>query len=147
MKRQTIYFATVFVFIVFLGLTACERIVTGTEKTEVLSFSESIVDNLFAGWASNNYAVFTRDFDTNMQKEIPETSFAALKHDLGIKLGEYNSRKVDQITRSDEFYVVDYQASFGKEELVKITMVFHASDHSIAFIALKSEKVSWSTFN
>ena len=127
-------------------LTGCERIVSGTEKGAVLAFSEPTVNNLFAGWTANDYALFSRDFDTDMQEEISATGFAALKQDLDNKLGNYISRSVDQVTRADEFYVVDYQAKFEQEERVKITVAFHASDHSIAFLAFDSGKVSWSTF-
>jgi len=146
MRKAIKYFVTVFVLIALFSLTACERIVSGTEKDAVLAFSEPTMDNLFAGWVANDYAVFSRDFDTDMQEEIPATGFANLKHDFDDKVGNYISRKVDRVARSDEFYVVDYQAKFSHDESVKITVAFHASDRSIAFVAFDSEKVSWSTF-
>lgn len=146
MRKATRYFVTAFVLIALFWLTACERIVSGNEKNAVLAFSEGTVDNLFAGWTANDYAVFSRDFDTDMQEEIPAANFAALKQDLDNKLGNYISRRIDQVTRADEFYVVTYQAKFEQEEPVKITVAFHASDHSIAFVSFDSEKVSWSTF-
>ena len=146
MRKVNKYVVTAFVLIALFGLTACERIVSGIEKDAVLAFSEPTVDDLFAGWTANDYAVFSRDFDTDMQEEIPATGFAALKQDLDNELGNYISRSVDRVTRADEVYVVDYQAKFSHEEPVKITVVFHASDHSIAFLAFDSGKVSWSTF-
>jgi hypothetical protein len=112
----------------------------------VLAFSEATVDNLLEGWTANNYPVFSRDFDTDMQEEIPATKFADLKQNLDNKLGNYISRQVDQVTQADEFYVVTYQAKFEQEEVVKITVAFHISNQSIAFLAFDSEKVSWSTF-
>jgi len=146
MRKSIKYFVTVFVLVALFSLTACERIVSGTEKDAVLAFSETTMDNLFAGWAANDYAVFSRDFDTDMQEEIPATGFATWEQDFEDKLGTYISRKVDRVARSDEFYVVDYQAKFSHEEPVKITVAFHASDHSIAFVAFDSETVAWSTF-
>jgi hypothetical protein len=146
MSRVTKQFVTAFVLIALFWLTACERIVSGSEKNAVLAFSEPAVDNLFAGWTANAYEVFSRDFDTDMQEEIPATGFATLKQDLDNKLGNYISRTVDRVTRQDEFYVVDYQGIFEQEEQVKITVAFHASDRSIAFLAFDSERVSWSTF-
>jgi hypothetical protein len=112
----------------------------------VLSFSEATVNNLLAGWTANNYSVFSRDFDTDMQEEIPAVNFTALKQDLDNILGNYISRRVDQVTQADEFYVVTYQAQFEQEDAVKITVAFHRSDQSIAYLAFDSEKVSWSTF-
>jgi hypothetical protein len=146
MRNAIKYFVAAFVVISAFWLAACDRIVSGTEKETVLAFSEPTVDNLLAGWTVNDYAVFSRDFDTDIQEEIPATGFAALRQDIDNKLGNYISRKVDRVARSDEFYVVDYQAKFDHEEPVKITVAFHASDHSIAFLAIDSEKVSWSTF-
>ena len=146
MRKVTQCFVITFALTALFWLTACERLVSGTEKGAVLAFSEPTVNNLFAGWTANDYAEFSRDFDTDMQEEIPATGFAALKQDLDNKLGNYISRSVDRVTRADEFYVVDYQAKFEQEEPVKITVAFHASDHSIAFLAFDSGKVSWSTF-
>lgn len=146
MRKVTKHFVTAFVLIALFWLTACERIVSGTEKNAVLAFSEPTMDNLFAGWTANDYAVFSRDFDADMVEEIPATGFATLKQDLDNKLGNYISRSIDRVTQADEFYVVDYQAKFSREEPVIITVAFHASDHSIAFLAFDSGKVSWSTF-
>jgi hypothetical protein len=146
MRKATQYFLAAFALIALIWLTACERILSGTEKNTVLAFSESATDNLFTGLTANDYAIFSRNFDSDMEEEIPVTTFAALKQDLDNKLGNYLSRRVDQVTQSDEFYVVDYQAKFEQDEAVKITVAFHASDHSIASFAFNSEKVSWSTF-
>ena len=103
------------------------------------------MDNLFAGLTANDYATFSRDFDTGMQKVIPATDFAAWKQDLDDKFGNYLARRVDQVTQSDEFYVVDYQATFEQEAPVTVTVVFHASDHSIALLSFDSEQYSWSS--
>ena len=146
MRKVSTYFVVAFVLIALFSLTACERIVSGAEKTAVLAFSEPAVDNLFAGWTANDYAVFSRDFDADMREEIPAAGFADLKQDLDNKLGNYISRTVDQLTRADEFYEIVYQADFGEEKPVKITVAFHASDHSIALLAFDSEEVSWSAF-
>ena len=146
MRKSTKHFAAAFVAISLFLLTACERIVSGAEKDSVLAFSEPIVDNLLAGWTGNNYTVFSRDFDTDMQEEIPATSFVVLKQDLDNKLGNYISRRVDQVTQADEFYVVTYQAKFEHEEAAKITVAFHISNQSIAFLAFDTGKVAWSTF-
>ena len=95
---------------------------------------------------ANDYAQFSRDFDSDMYEEIPATDFAAWKQVLDDELGNYLSRQVDQVTQSDEFYVVVYQAEFEREDQVTVTVAFHAADHSIAFLSFDSEGFSWSTF-
>ena len=146
MRKGTKCFVTAFVLIALFWLTACERTLSGTEKDAVLAFSETSVDNLLEGWKANNYSVFSRDFDIDMQEEITATKFKDLKQDLNNKLGNYISRRVDQVTQADEFYVVTYQAKFEHEEAAKITVAFHISNQSIAFLAFDTGKVAWSTF-
>lgn len=124
--------------------TTCgqEKILTGTDQTAVLTFSETAIDNLFAGLAANDYTAFSRDFDTDMQKKIPATNFAAWKLDLEDKFGTYLSRQVDQVTQSGEFYVVVYQAKFEKEVPVIVGVAFHAAEpHSISHLWFDSEKL------
>ena len=147
MRKTARYLIVVFVLSTLVWLTACERVLSSTEKAAVLAFSEASTDNLFAGLTTNDYAAFSRDFDTDMQAEISVTSFAAWKQDLDNKLGNYLSRRVDQVTQADEFYVVVYQARFEQEDLVKVTVAFHAAEpQSIAFLRFDSEKASWSAF-
>jgi hypothetical protein len=144
--------ARYFVVAVFLSalvwLTACERILSGSEKADVLAFSQAATDNMFAGLTANDYAAFSRDFDTDMQAEIPAAHFAAWKQDLDNKLGNYLSRRVDQVTQADEFYVVKYLAAFEQENQVTVTVALHAAQpHWITFLAFDSEKGSWSAFS
>ncbi len=127
-------------------LTACERTLAGKEKSAVLAFSEPITDNLITGLAANDYGVFSRDFDSDMVGQVPPTVFAAWKQGLDNKIGNYLSRQVDQVRQSEEFLVVVYQAKFEKAEQVTITLAFHASGHSIAFLSFDSDEYSWSAW-
>jgi hypothetical protein len=146
MRKFTKYFATAFALIALFGLTGCERTLSGTEKDAVLAFSEATVDNLLDGWTANKYAVFSRDFDTDMQKRIPATQFTDLKQEIDNKLGSHISRQVDSVTQADEFYVVTYQAKFEQEKAVEITVAFHISNQSVAFLSFESEDYSWSAW-
>ena len=146
MRKVMKYFVTVFVLILLLGLTACERILSGAEKDAVLAFSESTMDNLMDGWTADQYAVFSRDFDADMQEKIPAAHFAGMKQNLDNRFGNYISRQVDQVTQADEFYVVTYQAEFEQAEAVNVTVAFHISDQSIAFLSFASETYVWSAW-
>ena len=145
MKKNAVFFIVALVLSALTLLTACEKELSGTEKTAVLAFSEAATDNLLAGLTANDYAAFSRDFDTDMYEEIPATDFPAWKQELDNQLGNYLSRQVDRVSQADEFEVVVYQAKFEQEEQVTITVAFH-SDHSIAFLSFDSEGFSWSTF-
>jgi hypothetical protein len=146
MKKIARYSLVVLVLSALVWLTACERILSGTEKAAVLAFSEAATDDLFAGLTAGDYAAFSRDFDSDMYEEISATDFAVWKQALDNQLGNYVSRRVDRVTQADEFYVVSYQAEFEQETPVSVTVAFHASDHSIAFLSFDSEEFSWSTF-
>src|SRR3990172_5725437 len=87
MRKAANYLVTASVLIALFWLTACERLISGTEKDAVLAFSEATIDNLFAGLTANDYAVFSRDFDPSMEGVMPATNFAALKQDLENKFG------------------------------------------------------------
>ena len=139
--RLIFFFIVALVLCVLTRLTACgqDKILSGSDQAAVLAFSEGIMDNLFAGLTANDYAAFSRDFDSDMQKTIPATSFPAWKQDLDNRLGNYISRQVDEVTQSDEFYVVVYQAKFEQAEPVNIGVAFHASDHSISHMWFDSE--------
>ncbi len=147
MRKIARYPIVVLVLSTFVWLTACERTLSGIEKAAVLAFSEAATDNLFAGLTANDYEMFSRDFDSDMYDELPVTDFTAWKQELDNKIGNYLSRNVDQVTQSDEFYVVVYQAKFEKAKQVTVTVVFHASDHSIARLLFDSEKFSWLAFD
>ena len=142
MIKTAVFYIVILVLTALVGFTGCgqDKILSGTDRAAVLAFSEAITDNLFAGLTANEYAVFSRDFDADMQKNIPATNFAAWKQDLEDKFGNYLSRKVDQVTQSDEFYVVVYQAKFEQEEQVIVGVAFHASDHSISHMWFDAEK-------
>ena len=144
MRKNTGFLSVALVLSALAWLTACsllqDKILSGTDQDAVLAFTEAVTDNMLAGLTANDYAVFSRDFDTDMQKNLPATDFAAWKQDLDNKFGNYLSRKVDQVSQSQEFYVVDYQAKFEQDEQIFVVVVFHASDHTIANMWFDAEK-------
>lgn len=140
------YSGAVLLLSTFFWLTACERTLSGNEKTAVLASSEPITDNLIAGLTANDYAVFSLDFDSDMDERVPASVFADWKREVDNKIGNYLSRQVDQVRQSDEFFVVVYQAEFEKEKHVTITIALHAYDYSIAFLSLESDNYSWSAW-
>jgi hypothetical protein len=144
MIKTAIFYIVMLVLTALVGFTGCgqDKVVSGTEQAAVLAYSEAIMDNLFAGLTANDYAVFSRDFDTDMQKNIPATDFAAWKQDLDNQLGNHLSRQVDQVTQSGEFYVVVYQAKFEQAEPVIVRVAFHAVEpHLISHLWFDSEKL------
>ena len=145
MRKYAGFLIVAIVLIVLVGLTACEREISGGERTAVLAFSEAATDNLFAGLAANDYATFSRDF-VDLQEDMPATRFAAWKQDVDSKLGNYLSRQVDHVSQEDEFYIVVYQVKFEQQESVTVEVAFHVvKPHSIAHLSFDSQKLRWSS--
>lgn len=145
-EKKRWFFILAFVLSALLLLTACERTLYGSERDSVLAYSEAATDNMFAGLNASDYTAFSRDFDGDMQEEIPAASFVAWKADIDGLFGRYLSREVEEVSQADEFRVLVYQAEFDKAGPVRVAVAFHASDHSIAFLRFDSENASWSTF-
>lgn len=126
---------------VLLSLTACEWELSGQKREAVLSSSEAITDNLFAGLAANDYQVFSRDFDQDMLNVLPVSRFEVWKADMDEKIGDCLSREVERVTRADEFYVVTYQVECTKAPLVTVEIAFHSS-YTIAHLSFDSESLT-----
>ena len=124
-------YALVLALMVVSFLAGCgskETSLTGVDRDAVLAFSESKTDNLVAGMKSNDYAMFSGDFDQDMLKAITQSQFEALKKDRDAKLGAYVSRQVNSVTQSGDFYAVIYDAVFEKESSVTMRVVFRVAD-------------------
>jgi hypothetical protein len=111
------------------SLTACSlgapaaKTLTGADKGAVLAYSETIADNLLAGYNSADYATFSKDFDDVMMKGIPEQKFKdSLLPTISGKIGKYVSRTVESVTQSSSFVTVVYNAKFENDEPVVVRL-------------------------
>lgn len=128
--------------LIFISTRTGDQVLTGSELEAVLAYSDPIAENLFAGYAANDYTVFSRDFDPDMRETIPADFFVAWKLNLDDKLGNYRSHQVEQVTRSDEYYVVVYQVRFEKDEQARVGIVFHAVEpHAINHLWIDSKQL------
>jgi len=142
MKIIFLVIAVLLGILIFISSRTGNQVLNGSELEAVLSYSEPIADNLFAGLAANDYTIFSRDFDADMQESIPADLFIGWKQNLDDKLGDYISHQVEQVTQSDEYYVVVYNVKFEKDEQVKVGIIFHAAEpHSINHLWIDSKKL------
>ena len=141
---KIILFFIVFILgaLLLINFTGGDQVVTGSERVAVLAFSEPIAENMFTGLAANDYETFSRDFDPDMQETIPAGLYTGWKLNLDDKLGNYISHQVEQVTQSDEYYVVVYQVKFEKDEQAKVGIVFHAAEpHAINHLWIDSKQL------
>ena len=125
----------------FTACTPKVPTITGAEYDQVLQFSEPVADNLFAGLKAGNYAMFSRDFDADMQKGLPESAFSSLTSSFA-RVGAYQSRTVDHIEKPEGYYSVIYNAQF-EQDVVTVRLTFTQSEpHLISGIWFNSPKLS-----
>jgi len=130
--------------ILLSGCSAAPKAVVldGADKDAVLAFSEPSTDNLFSGFNAGDYAVFARDFDTDMQKAIDEKGFASLQASITPKIGKYLTRTVSSVEQVGEHYRLIYRAEFEQDANVKVTLVFRmAEPHQVAGLFFNSSKL------
>ena len=106
---------------------------TGADRDAVLAFSEAKTDNLLAGMNANDYAEFSKDFDDDMAKAMTQAEFDTLKKSRDATLGLYVSREVNSVIQTGEFYAVNYDAKFEKDDAVIVRVVFRiAEPHEVS---------------
>ncbi len=134
MMRNRITFVISIVFIALLvGCGSQGTSLTGADREAVLGFTEAKTDNLLVGMNTNNYAMFSMDFDSAMLSGITQAGFVDMKKDRDAKLGLYVSRKVNSVIKQGAYYVVIYDAIFEKEDAVVIRVVFNITEpHQIS---------------
>ena len=132
-KKVSILFLVAFLFSLLAGCGSQATSLTEEDQDAVLSYSEGKTDNLLTGMNANDYAAFTRDFDQDMLDAMSQTQFDALKKDRDAKLGLYLSREVHSVTQTGDFYTVNYDAKFEKDDAVTIRVVFcNAEPHQVS---------------
>ncbi len=132
-KKVSILFLVAFLFSLLAGCGSQSTALTEEDKEAVLAFSEGKTDNLLTGMNTNDYTVFSRDLDQDMLNAMSQTQFDALKKDRDAKLGLYVSREVHSVTQTGDFYTVNYDAKFEKDDAVTIRVVFRiAEPHQIS---------------
>ena len=127
-KKICTLFLVAILFSLLAGCGSQSTPLTGEAKDTVLAFSEGKTDNLLTGMNTNDYAMFSRDFDQDMLNAISQTQFATLKKDRDAKLGLYVSREVNSVTQAGYFYTVNYAAKFEKDDAVTIRVVFRVAE-------------------
>lgn len=128
MKKVTMLLMAALAAGILTGCGPQGTTLTGEERDAVLAFSESKTDTLLAGMNANDYAAFSQDFDVDMLAAMTEAEFDKLKADRDAKLGLYLSRDVTSVVQTGDFYAVNYDAKFEKEDSVGVRVVFRTAD-------------------
>ncbi|MCL4561025.1 MAG: DUF3887 domain-containing protein [Chloroflexi bacterium] len=129
---------------VFLSGCTNAKTLEGSDRDAVLAYSEPIADNLFQGMNSGDYATFSRDFNDQMLKGIPEATFTSsfLPNIVG-KLGKYVSRQVDSVTEIGSNVLIVYTAKFEQDDNVTVRLSLEQADpHHVSGLYFSSPTLS-----
>jgi hypothetical protein len=131
--KKTFCLLVVLVMVLLAGCGARQALLSGEEREAVLAYSEPKTDNLTAGMNANDYAVFSKDFDSQMLEAMDQPRFESFKKDRDGKLGAYVSRQVNSVINQGEFISVIYDTVFEKDDKVVMRVVFRAAEpHQIS---------------
>ncbi len=128
MKKIIVPLLVVLLASISAGCGSREKPLTGADKDAVLAFSEEKTDTLLTGMNANDYAVFSKDFDQDMLAAMTKDEFEKLKADRDAKLGLYVSRQVNSVVQVGDFYSVNYDAVFEKDDAVTVRVVFRVAE-------------------
>ncbi|MHB9032045.1 MAG: DUF3887 domain-containing protein [Anaerolineae bacterium] len=138
---------TVTILAFCLLAVVCTACVSQLAPSDV-GYAELLVDNLFTGLQTRDYAVFSRDFTPELKAAITETSFGAMADQLQTVIGKYESRKFYKASivnkNNTRFTVVVYNAKFsGEPDVVTVTVTFQviADQDKIAGLFFNSPKL------
>lgn len=113
--------------IVFLlsTLSACSntKAVPEEVQTDLIAAAEPITDRLLAALAANDYDSFVQDMEPKMKSAMTPEQFDALRQLLDSKAGAYQSRQLNTVQQSGDFYIILYTATFEKSPAVTIRVV------------------------
>jgi len=144
MRKLNRLFAVFLLVVLPLVLASCERDLSEAEANAAVSIIEPAVNDFFQGLAEDDYILFSSEFDPYMRDSIPGSELSEFRLDLSTTLGSYLSREVRRAVQADEFYVVEYEAKFEKEDSITFGIAFHrAEPNTISHIWIESSQHHW----
>jgi hypothetical protein len=131
-KRSGVLLAAVLILLVVTGCLP-GKAVKGADQEAVVAYTEPIADRIFEGLDTNDYALFSQDFDETMRENLDEASFQQLSDLLSSKIGSYQSREVSSVREVDGRMLVIYTAVFSDAKQVVINLSITGSEpHLVA---------------
>ncbi len=135
-----------FLLVVFLlvSLTAClpGKAVKGADQEAVLAYVEPLADEVLQGIESNDYALFSQDFNDEMKSGIDESSFQEMRDLLSSKIGSYQSRKVSSVRDVNGTLLVIYTAKYSNSTSVVINFSVTGSEpHQVSGLYFTSAEL------
>ncbi|MBU1626500.1 DUF3887 domain-containing protein [bacterium] len=110
--------------------------VVGTKDEEVMKIADPILDNILEGMKTDNYTLYSKDFDQTMKDADNEKGFHRSNFQINDRIGEYQSRKYLGFINQDRLTIVLYKGSFsGTKDDVLIKLVLRENEKGKAEVS------------
>lgn len=120
MQRLIVMLIALFLF----SSTTHAGIVADSDQTAE-TIATPILDEVLAGFGENDYAKYSKYFDSQMLQAIPEGKFKITREQILYDIGNYQSKKYLGYLNQHDMTVVLYKGKFDKflgDVLIKIVL-------------------------
>jgi hypothetical protein len=117
----------------FLSASTHAEVIGKTDE-EVQLIAEPVLNTILAGMKTEDYAMYSKDFDGTMKEALTEEAFLAANKQILESMGEYKSRKYLGFLNQGEMTVVLWKGSFEKTEndfLIKLVVSKQEGKHVV----------------
>jgi hypothetical protein len=99
--------------------------VIGTQDKAVQAIAEPMLDTILEGFATNDYAKYSKDFDPTLKETISDKRFLDVDRQIESSIGNFSSRQYLGFLTKGKMTVVLWKAKFDKSNddvLIKLVV-------------------------
>jgi hypothetical protein len=130
-KKILIFFSAL-MLLLFLcfSFVSCSKTLSA-EEIKIRDIVDPLTENYFVSINSEDYGMFSKDFDDGMKNAVTKDKFSQLILPVKDGLGDYIPDSIRLVTIAGEkgFTAVYYDADFSRKSDVKIKMVFSKTNN------------------
>ena len=118
----------------FLSASTHAEVIGKTDE-EVQLVAESIIDTILTGMKTEDYAMYSKDFDETMKEALTEEAFLAANKQILESMGDYKSREYLGFLNQGEMTVILWKGTFDKTDndlLIKLVVSKREDKHLVA---------------
>jgi hypothetical protein len=115
----------IFVVAIFFTITSANAEIIGKTDEEVRAIAEPLLDTILEGFKTDNYATYSKDFDTMLKESISESKFLEIDRQIQGSIGDYISREYLGFMVKGKMTVILWKGKFNKSEddvLIKLVV-------------------------
>ncbi len=119
------YFLVGAMLCLFMGVHPASADVIGTTDEQVKAIAEPVLNGILEGFKTDDYALYSKDFDGTLKDAIPEGEFVRVDGQIEDMFGNCESKKYLGFLRKGKMTAVLWKAKFAKTEddvLIKLLM-------------------------